>query len=142
MLPIDAAEEVAKQFGRTLDQLFDSGTFGEGIQFLAGFLTLGFQDDRERSDRQLQLFRGKEEAERKIAAMPAGNDIARARAKKLLKQLEDALKNPLDSCTPEQAQAYYVGRIDLLTELVDDLALLADMMKSPDTYVADETEIN
>ncbi len=90
----------------------------------------------------LQLFRGKEEAERKIAAMPAGNDIARARAKKLLKQLEDALKNPLDSCTPEQAQAYYVGRIDLLTELVDDLALLADMMKSPDTYVADETEIN
>lgn len=135
MLPFDASEQIAAEFGRSLDDLFVSGTFGDGVQFLASFLAAGFTEDHKLADRQLQLFRGKEELERKMALMPAGDDLARARQKKQLKQLEEALHQPMDVHTPEQAQAYYAGRIDLLAQLIADLHLLRDMMRTPDQFI-------
>lgn len=138
MMPFDAADEVAKKLGSSLDDLFERGTFGQGIEFLASFLALGFKQDHEIADRQLQLFRGKEEVERKLAALTSKDDLARARLKKQLKELDSHLHRPLDTHTPEHAQAYYSGRMDLLLQLIADLGLLSEMMSHPGQFLGDD----
>lgn len=141
MLPFDASEQIAAKFGRSMDELFVNGSFGEGIQFLAEFLAMGFQEDHKIADRQLQLYRGKEEIERKLSTL-AGDELSRARLRKMLKEVESAIHQPLDSFTPEHAQAYYVGRMELLMQLIADLGLLAEMMEHPSRFVSEDGTIH
>lgn len=135
MLPFDATEEIAARFGRSMDDLFLRGSFGDGVQFLALFLSEGFKADLDLADRQMQLHRGKEEGERRLKQMASSDQLGIARQKKLLKELDKAIKLPADVLLPEHAQAYYMGKLALLAQLVEDLSLLSEMMARPEDFL-------